>query len=212
MTPQEELALINSTFADTTDRQKNQFAALWDLYTDWNSKINVISRKDIEHLYLHHILHSLGVLKVLKFLPETRVIDVGTGGGFPGIPLAIMLPQVQFTLVDSIGKKVKVAENVAQSIGLDNVKTIHARVEDLKEQCHFIVTRATMPLVDLVKLSKHLLSRDQFNALPNGFIALKGGNLASELSSFGKKAMEEDLYPFLPDPYFKEKKVVYLPS
>lgn len=211
MTPQEELALISTTFTDITDLQRGQMKALWELYTDWNSKINVISRKDIEHLYLHHILHSLGILKVLKFAPQTKVIDVGTGGGFPGIPLAIMLPEVEFTLVDSIGKKIKVAENVANAIGLSNVTTYHTRVENLKEQCHFVVTRATMPLAELVKLSRHLISKEQFNALPNGFIALKGGNLAGELSSFGKKAMEEELYPFLPDLYFKEKKAVYLP-
>lgn len=211
MTPQEELALISTTFTDITDVQRKQLEALWELYTDWNSKINVISRKDIEHLYLHHILHSLGVLKILKFAPKTKVIDVGTGGGFPGIPLAIMLPEVDFVLVDSIGKKVKVAESVAQSIGLRNVITHHTRIEALKEQCHFVVTRATMPLAELVKLSRHLVSKEQFNALPNGFIALKGGNLEGELSSFAKRAMEEDLYPFLPDPYFKEKKVVYLP-
>lgn len=211
MTPQEELALISTTFTDITDVQRKQLETLWELYTDWNSKINVISRKDIEHLYLHHILHSLGVLKILKFAPKTKVIDVGTGGGFPGIPLAIMLPEVDFVLVDSIGKKVKVAESVAQSIGLRNVTTHHARIEALKEQCHFVVTRATMPLAELVKLSRHLVSKEQFNALPNGFIALKGGNLEGELSSFAKRAMEEDLYPFLPDPYFKEKKVVYLP-
>lgn len=211
MTPQEELALISTTFTDITDVQRKQLEALWELYTDWNSKINVISRKDIEHLYLHHILHSLGVLKILKFAPKTKVIDVGTGGGFPGIPLAIMLPEVDFVLVDSIGKKVKVAESVAQSIGLCNVTTHHTRIEALKEQCHFVVTRATMPLAELVKLSRHLVSKEQFNALPNGFIALKGGNLEGELSSFAKRAMEEDLYPFLPDPYFKEKKVVYLP-
>lgn len=211
MTPQEELALLYTTFSELTDQQKQQFAALWSLYTDWNSKINVISRKDIEHLYLHHVLHSLGILKVLRFAPGTKVIDVGTGGGFPGIPMAIMLPQVSFLLVDSIGKKVRVAEAVANSIGLTNVSFRHSRIEELKEQCHFVITRATMPLPDVVKLSRHLFSKEQINALPNGIIALKGGNLEGEKAPFKQSVMEEELYPFLPDDYFCEKKAVYLP-
>ncbi len=211
MTPEEQLALLYQVFPELSEQQKRQFAQLQALYADWNSKINVISRKDIDNLYLHHVLHSLGVMKMLRFAPGTRVVDVGTGGGFPGIPLAIFFPEVHFTLVDSIGKKVRVAQAVADSLGLQNVATAHIRIEDFRGDCHFVITRATMLLVELVKLSRHLFVKKGCNALPNGIIALKGGNLEGECTPYKNKVLVDDLYPFLPDPYFQEKRVVYLP-
>lgn len=171
------MELILKYFPDLTEEQKRQFAALYDLYTDWNSKINVISRKDIENLYEHHVLHSLGIAKVIRFKPGTKVMDLGTGGGFPGIPLAILFPEVQFHLVDSIGKKVRVATEIAGSIGLKNVTTRHARAEEEKQLFDFVVSRAVMPLTDLLKIIRKNISPKQQNALPNGLICLKGGEL-----------------------------------
>lgn len=211
MTPEEQLALLYQKFPEVNEQQREQFSALWELYTDWNSKINVISRKDIDNLYMHHVLHSLGVTKMLHFTAGSHVIDVGTGGGFPGIPLAILFPEVQFTLVDSIGKKVRVAQSVAESLGLQNVTTHHIRIEELREKCDFVVTRATMLLGELVKLTRHLFSREGHNALPNGIIALKGGNLEGECTAYKNRVIVEDLYPFFPDEYFREKRVLYLP-
>ena len=174
------MELILKYFPDLTEEQKRQFAALYDLYTDWNSKINVISRKDIENLYEHHVLHSLGIAKVIRFKPGTKVMDLGTGGGFPGIPLAILFPEVQFHLVDSIGKKVRVATEIAGSIGLKNVTTRHARAEEEKQLFDFVVSRAVMPLTDLLKIIRKNISPKQQNALPNGLICLKGGELERE--------------------------------
>ena len=174
------MELILKYFPDLTEEQKRQFAALYDLYTDWNSKINVISRKDIENLYEHHVLHSLGIAKVIRFKPGTKVMDLGTGGGFPGIPLAILFPEVQFHLVDSIGKKVRVATEIAGSIGLKNVTTRHARAEEEKQLFDFVVSRAVMPLTDLLKIIRKNISPKQQNALPNGLICLKGGELEKE--------------------------------
>ena len=168
--------LILKYFPDLTEEQKWQFAALYDLYLDWNSKINVISRKDIENLYEHHVLHSLGIAKVIRFRPGTQIMDLGTGGGFPGIPLAILFPEVQFHLVDSIGKKVRVASEIANSIGLKNVTFRHARAEEEKGKFDFVVSRAVMPLTDLLKIIRKNISPKQQNALPNGLICLKGAN------------------------------------
>lgn len=173
--------IILKYFKNLSDTQKEQFAALYDLYTDWNSKINVISRKDITNLYEHHVLHSLGIAEVIRFKPGTRVMDLGTGGGFPGIPLAIMFPETQFHLVDSIGKKVKVATEIASAIGLKNVTTRHCRAEEEKAEFDFVVSRAVMPLTDLLKIIRKNISREQQNALPNGLICLKGGELANEV-------------------------------
>ena len=172
--------LILKYFPDLTEEQKRQFAALYDLYLDWNSKINVISRKDIENLYEHHVLHSLGIAKVIRFRPGTQIMDLGTGGGFPGIPLAILFPEVQFHLVDSIGKKVRVASEIANSIGLKNVTFRHARAEEEKGKFDFVVSRAVMPLTDLLKIIRKNISSKQQNALPNGLICLKGGELGNE--------------------------------
>ena len=204
------MELILKYFPDLTEEQKRQFAALYDLYTDWNSKINVISRKDIENLYEHHVLHSLGIAKVIRFKPGTKVMDLGTGGGFPGIPLAILFPEVQFHLVDSIGKKVRVATEIAGSIGLKNVTTRHARAEEEKQLFDFVVSRAVMPLTDLLKIIRKNISPKQQNALPNGLICLKGGELERETMPVKNKTTMWNLKVFFGEEFFETKKVVYV--
>ena len=206
------MELILKYFPDLTEEQKRQFAALYDLYTDWNSKINVISRKDIENLYEHHVLHSLGIAKVIRFKPGTKVMDLGTGGGFPGIPLAILFPEVQFHLVDSIGKKVRVATEIAGSIGLKNVTTRHARAEEEKQLFDFVVSRAVMPLTDLLKIIRKNISPKQQNALPNGLICLKGGELERETMPVKNKTTMWNLKEFFGEEFFETKKVVYTPK
>ena len=204
------MELILKYFPDLTEEQKRQFAALYDLYTDWNSNINVISRKDIENLYEHHVLHSLGIAKVIRFKPGTKVMDLGTGGGFPGIPLAILFPEVQFHLVDSIGKKVRVATEIAGSIGLRNVTTRHARAEEEKQLFDFVVSRAVMPLTDLLKIIRKNISPKQQNALPNGLICLKGGELERETMPVKNKTTMWNLKEFFGEEFFETKKVVYV--
>lgn len=204
------MELILKYFPDLTEEQKRQFAVLYDLYTDWNSKINVISRKDIENLYEHHVLHSLGIAKVIRFKPGTKVMDLGTGGGFPGIPLAILFPEVQFHLVDSIGKKVRVATEIAGSIGLKNVTTRHARAEEEKQLFDFVVSRAVMPLTDLLKIIRKNISPKQQNALPNGLICLKGGELERETMPVKNKTTMWNLKEFFGEEFFETKKVVYV--
>lgn len=204
------MELILKYFPDLTEEQKGQFAALYDLYTDWNSKINVISRKDIGNLYEHHVLHSLGIAKVIRFAPGTKIMDLGTGGGFPGIPLAILFPEVQFHLVDSIGKKVCVATEVAGSIGLKNVTTRHARAEEEKQLFDFVVSRAVMPLTDLLKIIRKNISPKQQNALPNGLICLKGGELEKEAMPVRNKTTMWDLKEFFGEEFFETKKAVYV--
>ena len=194
-----------------TENQKVQFSKLFELYSDWNSKINVISRKDIDNLYEHHVLHSLAIAKVLNFLPGTTLFDVGTGGGFPGIPLAILFPECHFTLLDSIGKKLKVAQEVASAIGLTNVEFIHARVEDVSTKFDFVVSRAAMDLLTLVRLTKKNVSRNSSNALPNGLICLKGGDLKNEVFPFRNIATIYELSDWFSEEYFKTKKAVYMP-
>lgn len=201
---------ILSYFPHITKEQKLQFSALYNLYTDWNAKINVISRKDIENLYEHHVLHSLGIGKIITFRPGTQIMDLGTGGGFPGIPLAILFPDCQFHLVDSIGKKVRVATEIAGSIGLKNVTFRHARAEEEKGLFDFVVSRAVMPLSDLIKIIKKNISHEQHNALPNGLICLKGGELEQETMPVKNKAMITDLNQFFKEPFFDTKKVVYV--
>ncbi len=194
-----------------TALQQQQFSQLGELYRDWNSKINVISRKDIDNLYPHHILHSLAIAKVLNFQPGTTLLDVGTGGGFPGIPLAILFPECQFTLIDSIGKKVRVASEVAQAIGLSNVRCIQERAEEEKGQFDFVISRAVMPLPDLVKLVRKNVSKKHQNAMPNGLMVLKGGKLNAELQPFQKYVESTPITDFFHDEWYKEKFVIYLP-
>ncbi|MBQ3243158.1 MAG: 16S rRNA (guanine(527)-N(7))-methyltransferase RsmG [Bacteroidaceae bacterium] len=202
--------IITKYFPDLTCRQKEQFAALYDLYYDWNSKINVISRKDIENLYEHHVLHSLAIAKYISLKPGTTVMDMGCGGGFPGIPLAIMFPEVQFHLVDSIGKKVRVASEIAAAIGLENVRTSHSRAQDIKDKYSFVVSRAVMQLPDLVKICRKNISKDQENVLPNGIICLKGGDMSAETHPFRNSCEIIDVSSYFNEEYFKDKKVVYV--
>lgn len=204
------MQIIQKYFTNLTELQVEQFAQLEALYNDWNAKINVISRKDIQNLYEHHVLHSLGIAKVVNFKEGTTIMDLGTGGGFPGIPLAILFPNVQFHLVDSIGKKVKVANEVATAIGLKNVKFSHARAEEIKEQYNFVVTRAVMPMVDLMKVARKNISKEQHNAVPNGIIALKGGELMGEIASMKNISTVWELSDFFEEEYFKTKKVVHV--
>jgi 16S rRNA (guanine527-N7)-methyltransferase len=194
-----------------TALQFEQFAQLGELYREWNSKINVISRKDIDNLYPHHILHSLAIAKVLNFAPGTTLLDVGTGGGFPGIPLAILFPECQFTLIDSIGKKVRVASEVAKAIGLKNVRCIQERAEEEKGLFDFVISRAVMPMPDLVKLVRKNVSKKQQNAMPNGLMVIKGGKLEGELHEFKKYVEQTPITDFFKDEWFKEKYVIYLP-
>ena len=197
-------------FPKLGDTQREQFAALYDLYMDWNSKINVISRKDITNLYEHHVLHSLGIAKVINFTAGSRIMDLGTGGGFPGIPLAILFPEVRFHLVDSIGKKIKVAAEVAGAIGLKNVTFRHCRAEEEKDKFDFAVSRAVMPLGDLIKIVRKNIDREQHNALPNGLICLKGGELERETMPVKHKTVIYDLKDEFEEEYFETKKVVYV--
>ena len=201
---------ILSYFPDLTEKQREQFAALYDLYTDWNAKINVISRKDIVNLYEHHVLHSLGIAKMIHFKPETKVMDLGTGGGFPGIPLAILFPDVQFHLVDSIGKKIKVATEVASSLGLTNGSVRHCRAEEEKQLFDFVVSRAVMPLTELVKIVRKNISKEQKNAYPNGLICLKGGELEHETMPLKNQTLIYNLQDYFKEEYFVTKKVVYV--
>lgn len=205
------MEIIKNYFPELTEQQTARFAALYELYTDWNAKINVISRKDIENLYPHHVLHSLGIAKMLRFKDGSEIMDLGTGGGFPGIPLAILFPEVRFHLIDSIGKKIKVAEAVAASIGLDNVSFRHARAEEEKGVFDFVVSRAVMPLVDLTKIVRKNIKKQQCNALPNGLICLKGGELQHEILPFRNQAVSLNLKDFFKEEYFETKKVVYVP-
>ena len=202
--------IILKYFPNLSEVQQQQFAALYELYTDWNSKINVISRKDITNLYEHHVLHSLGIAKVMQFRPETTVMDLGTGGGFPGIPLAILFPETHFHLVDSIGKKVKVATEIANAIGLKNVITRHCRAEEEKQLFDFVVSRAVMPLADLLKIIRKNIKKEQHNALPNGLICLKGGELEREVMPVKHQTLMYDLKDYFEEEFFETKKAVYV--
>ena len=206
-------------FPDLTARQQEQFEALDALYHDWNAKINVISRKDIDQLYEHHVLHSLAIAKCIRFCPGTRILDFGTGGGFPGIPLAILFPECEFKLIDGTGKKIRVAQEVSQAIGLTNCHPEHLRGEDEKGQYHFIVSRAVMPLPDLVKIVRKNIIRQQrgikgdavANALPNSIICLKGGDLQAETQPFRNIVETTDISSFFAEDWFRGKHVIYLP-
>ena len=201
---------IMKYFTYLTDKQKQQFAALFDLYKDWNEKINVISRKDIDNLYLHHVLHSLAIAKAVSFRPGTRILDFGTGGGFPGIPLAILFPETQFKMIDGTGKKIRVVNEVATAIGLENVEAVHLRGEEEKGKYDFVVSRAVMPLPDLMKIVKKNVGKEQRNSLPNGVICLKGGNVEGEMRPFKKIAEATEITNWFDEDWFKEKFVIYV--
>ncbi|MDY3089549.1 MAG: 16S rRNA (guanine(527)-N(7))-methyltransferase RsmG [Porphyromonas sp.] len=203
--------IIQRYFPYLSDEQIEQFARLGELYRHWNAQINVISRKDIDQLYEHHILHSLGIVQMIRFKPGTSVLDFGCGGGFPGIPLAIMFPEVNFLLVDSIGKKIKVATAVAEALGLKNVRTLHGRGEEIKEKFDFVVSRAVMRLDELEPMVRNLISKEQHNGMPNGIICLKGGDLQSETRKYKNKVEIQSLFPTFSEEYFQTKKIVYLP-
>ena len=196
-------------FPQLTEEQQRQLAMLDGLYRDWNAKINVISRKDIDNLYEHHVLHSLAIAEMIRFKPGTKVMDLGTGGGFPGIPLAIMFPETTFHLVDSIGKKIKVCQEVANALQLKNITTQWCRAEEIKDKYHFVVSRAVMPLADLVKIIKKNISTEQINALPNGIICLKGGELEKETLPLKKQTEIYPLTDYFEEPFFETKKIVY---
>lgn len=197
-------------FPTITDEQRHQYEQLFELYKDWNSKINVISRKDIDNLYEHHVLHSLAIAKALRFKYGTKIMDFGCGGGFPGIPLAIMFPECQFKLIDGTGKKIRVCQEIASAIGLKNVEAEHLRGEDEKGKFDFIVSRAVMPLPDMVKIVRKNVSKEQHNAMPNGIFCLKGGNLQSEIHPFKNIVEQTDLSSFFNEEWFKEKHLIYL--
>lgn len=206
------IEIIKKYFPQLTPKQEEQFAALDTLYHDWNAKINVISRKDIDNLYEHHILHSLAIAKYINFREGTNVLDFGTGGGFPGIPLAIFFPEANFKLIDGTGKKVRVAQEVADAIGLENVLPSHLRGEEEKGKFDFIVSRAVMPLPDLMKIVKKNIASDQHNVLPNGVIVLKGGNLDEELKPYKNIAEKTELSQWFDEEWFKEKYLIYVPG
>lgn len=206
------IEIIKKYFPQLTPKQEEQFAALDALYHDWNAKINVISRKDIDNLYEHHILHSLAIAKYINFREGTNILDFGTGGGFPGIPLAIFFPEANFKLIDGTGKKVRVAQEVADAIGLENVLPSHLRGEEEKGKFDFIVSRAVMPLPDLMKIVKKNIASDQHNVLPNGVIVLKGGNLDEELKPYKNIAEKNELSQWFDEEWFKEKYLIYVPG
>jgi 16S rRNA (guanine527-N7)-methyltransferase len=203
--------IILKYFPNLTEEQIELFQKLEPLYADWNSKINVISRKDFGEFYERHVLHSLGIAKFTKFVGGTKVLDVGTGGGFPGIPLAIMFPEVSFHLVDSIGKKIKVVSSVADSLGLKNVRVEQIRAEQLTEKYDFVVSRAVTQLPEFVSWIRKNISRKAINALPNGIIYLKGGDLSQEIKPFRKSVFVQDLSEYFDEEYFETKKVLHLP-
>lgn len=203
--------IISKYFPHLSQKQMSQFEALQGLYGEWNAKINVISRKDIDNLYLHHILHSLAIAKFIDFKEDTNVLDFGTGGGFPGIPLAILFPNANFKLIDGTGKKIRVANEVAHTIGLENVLAQHLRGEEEKGKFDFIVSRAVMPLPDLMKIVRKNVANDQHNALENGVIVLKGGDLQEEVRPYRKIAMVEELSQWFDEEWFKTKNLIYVP-
>ena len=204
------MELVLKYFQDLTEIQQEQFKRLYALYLDWNSQINVVSRKDIEELYLRHVLHSLGIAKVVQFKAGTKIMDVGTGGGFPGIPLAIMFPECSFHLVDSINKKLKVVNGVAENLGLTNVKTSHTRVEAVDDTYDFIVSRAVTAMPMFMSWVKRKVSKKSNNALKNGILYLKGGDLTEELQGFPKATLY-NLNDYFEEDFFETKKVVHLP-
>ena len=206
-----KMEIIEKYFPALTDAQRLQFLMLDALYRDWNAKINVVSRRDIDNLYEHHVLHSLAIAKVITFRPGSDILDFGTGGGFPGIPLAIMFPECRFKLIDGTGKKIRVAQEVCSAIGLQNCHPEHLRGEDEKGHYDFIVSRAVMPLPDLLKIVRKNVSKTQRNVLPNGIICLKGGDVQSEIQPFRKIVEVSDISQWFSEEWFKEKHVIHVP-
>ncbi len=206
----ENVSLIYDHFPDLSAKQKQQFADLYDLYQLWNNQINVISRKDTEHFYERHVLHSLGIAKVQPFLPGSMVLDVGTGGGFPGIPLAILFPETKFTLVDSIGKKIKVVNEVATALGLENVKTINDRAENILVSYDFIISRAVTKMPDFMKWVKNKNKSKSQHELKNGILYLKGGDLKEEMAQVKNKVHYFQLHDYFPTEFFETKMVVHV--
>lgn len=203
--------IILKYFPDITDEQKRQFAMLDDLYHEWNSKINVISRKDIDNLYEHHVLHSLAIAKTIRFKDGTKIMDFGCGGGFPGIPLAIMFPNCKLKLIDGTAKKIGVCNEVIKALGLNNVTAEQRRGEEEYGKYDFVVSRAVMTLPDMIKIVRKNISKIQHNAIPNGIICLKGGNLQSEIQPFRKIVEKTELSTIFKEEWFKEKNIIYLP-
>lgn len=201
---------INRYFGQLTEKQQQQFASLGALYQSWNEKINVISRKDMEHFYEHHVLHSLGIAKVIAFKPGTKILDIGTGGGFPGIPLAILFPEAEFTLVDSIGKKIKVVKEIASFIGLQNVAAIQLRAEEVDGKFDFVVSRAVTALPEFLGWVSGKFSTQSFNTLPNGVLYLKGGDLQHELRAIKKLVTTYELSSYFDESFFETKKLVHI--
>lgn len=202
--------LIRSHFPEINERQYNQFVKFGELFRDWNSKINLVSRKDIDQLFLKHVLHSLGIAKVMPFADGTQILDIGTGGGFPGLPLAILYPKCHFTLVDSIGKKIMVVNELAAALHLDNVKGIHERAENIKGSYDFVVSRAVTRLNEFVPLTQNKFKSKQINAFPNGILYLKGGDLSEELREVKRNPDVFPLAKYFTDPFFETKVVVYI--
>ena len=198
-------------FPELSEEQRRQIAALDALYRDWNAKINVISRKDIDNLYEHHVLHSMAIAKIINFRAGSKILDFGTGGGFPGIPLAILFPECTFKLIDGTGKKIRVAQEVCNAIGLKNCHPEHLRGEEEKGKYDFIVSRAVMPLPDLMKIVKKNIAKEQRNALPNGVICLKGGDLQAETHPYRNIVEITEISTFFQEEWFKEKNIIYLP-
>ena len=205
------MQIIDKYFPQLSQKQREQFQNLDALYREWNDKINVISRKDIDNLYEHHVLHSMAIARVIRFKPQTSILDFGTGGGFPGIPLAILFPECKFRLIDGTGKKVNVAREIIKAIGLENVETAHERGEDEKGKFDFIVSRAVMPLPDLVNIVRKNISKNQHNSIANGIITLKGGDLTAELKPYHKIIEVTPISQFFDEEWFKDKQVIYLP-
>jgi len=203
--------IVKKYFPNLSEKQLEQFELLFPLYTEWNEKINVVSRKDIDNLMIHHVLHSLAIAKVIDFRPGTDILDVGTGGGFPGIPLAILFPECQFLLVDSIGKKIKVVEEIVKALGLQNVQAKHARAEDIDQDFEFVVSRAVTRITPFYYWVRKKISPNHFHTLRNGILYLKGGDLMEELEEFGKKHKVFDLSTYFDEDFFDTKKVLYVP-
>ena len=204
--------VLNTYFPDLSEKQKDQFEALGPLYSEWNDKINVISRKDIDELYIRHVLHGLAIAKFIQFTPSTRILDLGTGGGFPGIPLAIYFPRCHFHLVDSIGKKITVVKEVAKALELGNITAEHIRAEEVNEQYDFIVSRAVARSKQLVSWSHQKIHAEKSNAFENGWILLKGGDLLEEMNELKRPYQEVSLHTYFEETFFDTKKIIYIPK